>query len=123
MITKKNLYETTIINVMVRNRRMSPEEMEACLQFLGIIEYSEQPRRNFIRQICIAIDNAFKPLKVRFFTFSPRLHHIHQYQITDEAKNFCYEKLQQEIYDENGEKCGTHFAHPISLQESWRQLQ
>jgi len=123
MITKKNLYETAIINAMVKNKRMSPEEMEAYLEFHGVIEMSNRPRRNLIRQICIAIDDSFKEFKVKFFTFSPHLHHIHQYQMTDEAKNFCYDKLRQEIYDENGVCCGSIFAHPSSLKESWRQLQ
>lgn len=122
MFTKRNIIETAVINEFIRYNRLSPDEIFEAIVAHGLDEPLERTPTNFIRSVCITIQRAFRKHDIRFFTFNAQLNSIHQYQMTNEARMFCEEHLQQPIYDENGEFESNYIQHPDSLKAKWRML-
>tara|TARA_R100000734_G_C3311058_1_gene101876 strand:- start:462 stop:833 length:372 start_codon:yes stop_codon:yes gene_type:complete len=122
MFTKRNLIETAVINEFIRYSRLSPNDIHEAIVAHGLDKKLERTPTNFIRSICITIQRAFRKHDIRFFTFSATLDNVNQYQMTNEARLFCEEHLQQPIYDENGNFECNYIQHPDSLKAKWRML-
>lgn len=122
MFTKRNIIETAVINEFIRYNRLSPIDIFEAIVAHGLDEPSERIPLNYIRSVCLSIQKEFRRNDIRFFTFNAGMNNIHQYQITEEARRFCEEHLQEPIYDENGEFESNYIQHPFILKAKWRLL-
>ena len=121
MHTLQETKETVLMNLLLANDELTPEELKNGMIFAGVIEPTEENLINFLRANIISLNRRFKKFELQFTqqtgTFGSRV-----YSVTEEARNFCMSNLLEPIYDEEGNEAGCVFQHPISLNKERMEL-
>lgn len=115
MLNMNELRETAILNAFVLYNTQSKTELQGCLEIHGIGYDTEELLNNTIKAHCRNLELVFKKHNVNLFTHSTAIT-SQEYTLTKRAREFCYQKLQMELIDENGELESIIIQHPNNLE-------
>ena len=121
MHTKQETRETVLLNLLLANDEITPEEIKNGMIFAGVLEPTDERMANFIRACVISLNKRFDKYKIKLTKQNGVLHN-RIYSVTEEARNFCIYNLLEPIYDEEGNECGCIYQHPISLNKERLEL-
>lgn len=121
MHSEQETRETVLMNLLLANSELTPEDIKSGMVFAGVLEPTEENLNNFIRAIIISINRRFTELGIQFVRNS-RIAGTRFYSITPEAKKFAESYLLETLYDEEGKICGSIYQHPISLKKERMEL-
>ena len=118
MHSKQETVQTVFMNIVLQNDGVSIEEIKNGLVFAGVWKETDNSMINSIRAIAISLNRWFEKHEIQFcgrFQFD-------KYSATEEARVFCNKYLLEKLYDEEGNKIGHIYQHPINLESERLEL-
>ena len=118
MLSKQELDQTIILNVLISQRSQSESDILEKLVEFPFSRVEDKP--NYIKAIALSLESRFKKFNVTLFKTAALAASV--YRITDEAIDFALDELLTPIYNENGELESCFYQHPIVLETNRRML-
>lgn len=113
MYSKQETDETIFMNILLMNKEVSLEEIKNGLVFAGLWKETSNTMTNSIRALAISLNRQFEKYEMRFCA---RQLDLRSYAATEQAREFCEERLREKLYDEEGVEVGYIYQHPLSLE-------